>query len=177
MRNRVSSCSIYVTLLALLNASIPAAALAAGPAGNTQPRGGYTLTEDQSESRAAEFVMRRFPGEHLVPIRILSGVKNPGTYYLPENSDLLTAIALSGGLTPTADPSRLHWNQWSTQKYTVVDLEDAVAQPLKSNPRLGANDVIMVDETKPWISNNTVLVVSLITGLLGIALSARALTK
>jgi len=165
-----------LTLLALFNMCIPVTALAAGQ-GNAPKGGSYTLTDDMIEARASEYVMRRFPGEHLIPVRILSGVRNPGTYYLPEGTDLITAVALSGGLTPTANPEKLHWNQWSSQKSAILDLGDAVAEPQKQNPKLGANDVLMIDETKPWISNNTVLLISILTGVLSIALSAKALTK
>lgn len=166
---------IHVTILTFLQSCLPLVALAAGA--NSQ-RDSYTLSDDSGgEAHASEFVMRRFPGEHLIPVRILSGVRNPGTYYLPEGTDLITAIALSGGLTNTADPEKLHWNQWSTQKIALIDVNDTVTQPQKANPRLGANDVVMIEDSKPWISNNTVLVVSLITGLLGIVLSAKALTK
>ncbi|MGZ3650011.1 MAG: SLBB domain-containing protein [Bdellovibrionota bacterium] len=167
-----------LTLLALFNVSIPVAALAAAPAQGNGPKSGtYTLTDDMIEARASEYVMRRFPGEHLIPVRILSGVRNPGTYYLPEGTDLITAVALSGGLTSTADPEKLHWNQWATQKSATLDLGDAVADPQKQNPKLGANDILMIDESKPWISNNTVLLVSIVTGVLSIVLGAKALTK
>jgi hypothetical protein len=56
-------------------------------------------------------------------------------------------------------------------------MEDVVSEPLKANPKLGSNDVLMIDDYKPWISNNTVLVIGMITAVLTIALSARALTK
>jgi len=168
-----------LTLLALFNVCIPVTALAAGQQlqASGMKSGPYTLTDDMIEARASEYVMRRFPGEHLIPVRILSGVRNPGTYYLPEGTDLITAVALSGGLTPTANSEKLHWNQWATQKSATLDLGDAVAEPQKQNPKLGANDILMFEESKPWISNNTVVLVSIITGVLSIALGAKALTK
>ncbi len=183
MRKQVSLFLGHVTLWAFLQSCLPLTALA-GPPPSSPPQaagsrqGSYSLTDDLTgEAHASEFVMRRYPGEHLLPIRILSGVKNPGTYYLPEGTDLITAIALSGGLTNTADPEKLHWNQWNSQKITMIDLNETVAEPQKANPRLGANDVVMIEEEKPWVSNNTILLVTLLTGVLSVVLSAKALTK
>jgi hypothetical protein len=167
-----------LTLFSFLSALLPSAAFAAGPLQTNALKGGpYTLTDDMMETRAAEFVMRRFPGEHLIPVRILSGVKNPGIYYVPEGTDLITALALSGGLLATADPDKVHVNQWATQKSTTFEMSDVMAEPGKMNPKLASNDVVMIEDQKPWISNNTVLLVTVLTGVLSIALSARALTK
>ena len=170
---------INFTLLAFLNASIPvtANAGAAQVLASKLGAGQVTLTEDMLEPKASEYVMRRYPGEHLIPVRILSGVRNPGTYYFPEGIDLISAVALSGGLTSNANPDKVHWNQWATQKTTTLSMEEVVREPKIMNPKLGTNDVLLVEDSKPFISNNTVLVVTLITGLLSIALSARALTK
>jgi hypothetical protein len=137
----------------------------------------YNVVDELSEPKAAEYVMRRYPGEKLMAVRILSGVRAPGIYYVPEGTDLLTAISLAGGLVPTADPERIHWNNFSANKYKMLDIQDSVEDPRTRNPVLGANDLLMVDETKPVISTNTVLVVTVIASLIGIAIGAKALSK
>ena len=121
--------------------------------------------------------MRRYPGEQLIPVRILSGVKNPGTYYLPAGTDLVTAVALSGGLTASADPEKVNWNQWSSKAHLQLSMDDAVKDPVHKNPVMGNNDVLFIEESKPWISNNTVTVITVISSLVGIVLAAKALSK
>jgi len=137
----------------------------------------FSLVDDSAETRGTEYVMRQYPGEKLMAIRILAGVRLPGIYYVPEGTDLLTAVAISGGLLATADATKVRWNHWATQEHQILNLEDTVAEPKSRNPALGANDVVMIDEVKPWISNNTVLLVSIIASVFGIFVGAKALAK
>ena len=129
-------------------------------------------TADGQETRASEYVMRRYPGEKLMPVRILGGVQKPGTYYLPENTDLITAISLSGGLAPNADSESIRWNQWSTRKYQKLDLTEAISHPQEQNPALGANDVLLVEEKSQIISNNTLLILTALSSVVGITVGA-----
>ncbi len=166
MRKLLQSWLVSFTLLAFVWQSSLAWA-------ETGARGRVSSVLDEAqETRAAEFVMRRYPGEKLMPVRILGGVQRPGTYYLPEGTDLLTAIALSGGLAPNADSEEIRWNQWSTQKYSTLALEDAMISPKERNPALGANDVLMVEEKTPLLSNNTLLLLTALSSIVGIVVGA-----
>ncbi len=133
--------------------------------------------EGITESRASEYVMRRYPGEKLIPIRILGGVKSPGMYYLPEGTDLITALSLSGGLDMYADSSNLTLNQWSSKKVHHFDIADVTAAPEKNNPTLGANDVLFIKPRENDISGNTMLWLTAISSIVGILVGATVLSK
>lgn len=132
----------------------------------------FSLEDGQQEMKASEYVMRRYPGERLMPIRILGGVQKPGTYYLPEGTDLITAISLSGGLATNADREKVRWSQWSTQKYETLDLALVMEKPKSFNPALGPNDVLMVEEKSQVIGSNTLLVLGAISSVVGIVIAS-----
>ena len=124
--------------------------------------------EESPEARASEFVMRRFPGERLMPVRIVGGVKSPGTYYVPEGTDLLTILSLSGGLQQNTDSEEIQLSQWQTKKTQTIDLERALSNPVKFNPTLAANDVLFIPEKEPLISANTLTALTVVATVVSV---------
>jgi NADH:ubiquinone oxidoreductase subunit F (NADH-binding) len=156
MRRIVFTC---ITLFAFSTQS----ALAQGPAGNL-PSGPLGL----EEGRTSEYVMRKFSGERLIPIRMLGGVRNPGTYYVPIGTDMVTLLSLSGGIAQGADSEQIQYRPWAGKKTRVLDLQDALDEPLKYNPTMEPNDVLYVAESKPVLSNNTMIILSAIASVIAI---------
>lgn len=130
----------------------------------------------QTEVPAAEFVLRKYPGEKLIPVRILGGVNRPGVYYLPEGTDLLTAISLSSGLTADADLEKVHHAKGDKPGSNELTMQEMFRDP-KKNPVLAANDMLFVEEKQPILSNNTMLLITAISGIVGITLGAMAISK
>ena len=128
------------------------------------------------EVQASEYVLRKYPGEKLIPVRLLGGVNRPGVYYLPEGTDLLTAISLSSGLTDTADVEKVHHARGAKPGVNRLTMDDMLADP-KKNPVLAANDLVMVEEKQPILSNNTMLLITALSGIVGITLGAIAISK
>lgn len=135
------------------------------------------LKNEGAENLASEYVLRRFSGEKLMPVRILGGVNKPGVYYLPQGTDLLTAISLSGGLSENADPDEVVWNQSSTKKMHTLEISNLMNDPTKENPALGANDLLMVKERQPIVSSNTLLLLTAISSIVGIAVGVTYLSR
>lgn len=132
---------------------------------------------DQREMNASEYVMRRYSGERLIPVRILAGVRNPGTYYIPEGTDLITLLSLSGGLTSTANAENIRLNEWQSKKMRSVSLPDVMEQPSKYNLSLAPNDVLYIEDKAPAVSNNTMQVISLLSALVGIVAAGFIISK
>lgn len=133
--------------------------------------------EFNSEQKASEYVMRRFPGERLVAVRIVGGVNRPGTYYFPEGMDLLSAISLSGGLIDKADSENIKWSQFATQKNNSLSLAEMMEKPKDLNPILGANDVVFVEEKRPWFSDNSLALLGVVSSIIGITIGVKYLSK
>lgn len=130
----------------------------------------------QTEIPAAEFVLRKYPGEKLIPVRILGGVNRPGVYYLPEGTDLLTAISLSSGLSTDADLDKVHHARGDKPGAQELTMQEMFSDP-KKNPVLAANDMLFVEEKQPILSNNTMLLITAISSIVGITLGAIAISK
>lgn len=130
-----------------------------------------------TEAPAAEYVLRKYPGEKLIPVRLMGGVNRPGVYYLPEGTDLLTAISLSAGLTNDADPGKVHHSKASGQGRVIHHMGNMLEDPKRNSPVLASNDVVFVENETPVLSSNTMLVITAVSSLMGIALGAVALSK
>lgn len=129
------------------------------------------------EKSASEFVLRRYPGERLVPIRMVGGVSQPGTYYVPVGTDFLSLLSLAGGIAPNSNSSAIQVRQWNNKVSQELDLSEAMENPAKSNPTLEANDIIFVPEQKPLISNNTFLALSVAASVISLVLGSIAIRK
>lgn len=139
----------------------------------TLPEGG----EEGSESRGTEYVMRRFPGERLIPVRLLGGVRVPGTYYVPIGMDMVTLISLSGGVESNADTSKIIYSRANGKTTDTLDLRRALEKRAEYNPTFEANDVIYVEPKSPIVSSNTLLMLTVTATLLSIALGTNALIR
>jgi hypothetical protein len=137
----------------------------------------YSANEINMETHGSEFIMRRYPGEKLVPVRILSGVKSPGTYYLPVGTDFLTLLSLSGGILPSSDTENILLNKWESKTVQEINLEKSLQHPAKYNPILSNNDVLYIPEKSPIVDNNTLVVVGLIGSIIGIIVGGIVITK
>lgn len=129
------------------------------------------------EKSANEFVLRRLPGERLIPVRVVGGVSQPGTYYVPVGTDFLSLMSLAGGLAPNTDSSRIQYRQLGGKDTRELDLKDIMNDPVKANPHLEANDIIFVPEDRPLISNNSLLVLTTVATVLGVVLGGIAIRQ
>ncbi len=125
----------------------------------------------------SEYFYRGDKDDVLVPVYVLGSVGHPGLYHVPIKSDIVTVLSVSGGLDHEADFDKITVKDprsGEAEKFTMGELTSAGKTP-KGRPILG-NEIVFVDKERPWISNNTVLVLSVVTGLLSIAIAAKALS-
>lgn len=80
---------------------------------------------------------------------VFGQVQRPGVHVLRPGSRLTDAIALAGGLTELADPTKISISSKETTTPLVVDATGAIsAQPYADNPYLAGGDIIFVPEAK-----------------------------
>ncbi len=86
----------------------------------------------------------------LIRVNILSGVAKPGTHEIPDNTNLLDALALAGGFNQEADFSKVYLkrkslqnkNQFETMEF---DVEEMIQDKQIAYPALQNNDTILID--------------------------------
>jgi hypothetical protein len=165
---RIRIIAALVVMSQLLSA-LPAAAV---------PRENYSYLRDQGAiNQPAEFVFRNDPDETLIPVYLLGAVGRPGLYHVPLRTDLVTLLALSGGPTEKADVSHVTIKRPSTHDVAEVDLDKVMTLKDLRSPTLNNNDVVMVGARDQTSTQNTLMVVGIVSGIVGIIVSSVLLTR
>ena len=130
---------------------------------------------------ASEYVFESYPNQDLIPIRLIGAIKNAGLYHIPANMKLITLLALAGGTSNEADleniligndqPSILNVTN-SEKKSLNINLEQCLKDGSKSDYTLVSNDIILIKNKTPLISNDTFRMVTIFSVILTSLLTA-----
>lgn len=132
-------------------------------------------------SSASEFIFESYPNQELIPIRLLGAIKNAGLYHIPADMKLITLLSLAGGTTSEADLENiLIGNDQQTmtakngieKKSLTVNLEETLKNGAKADYTLVPNDIILIKNKAPLISNDSFRVVTIMSVLLTSLLTA-----
>jgi protein involved in polysaccharide export with SLBB domain len=91
-------------------------------------------------------------GVQLFQINVIGAVKQPGSYPISTRENIVSAIALAGGLTPTANPTGVYLLRTNEhgqvfKKRLVVSERQLIAKRRENWPTLLPGDVIFVDDS------------------------------
>lgn len=138
-----------------------------------QSKNGLTLMkrDEQTIIPASEYVFRNDVDETLIPVYLLGAVNKPGLYHVPIKTDIVSLIALSGGVSAGAKVSDITVRNKAGGEAKEIDLEEFLHSKDQKPLALSQNDVVYIESRKPVVSNDTVLVVGLVSGLMGIIVS------
>ena len=98
-------------------------------------------------------------------VNVIGSVRNPGFYYADPTITVRGALALAGGVTPEGNKNRVELVR--DNKRTQISLSSATTladSPIQSGDQVSASE-------RSWLSRNTALVVSGVTGLALIAVT------
>lgn len=135
-------------------------------------------------SRPNEFLFQNYRNQELISIRLLGAVLKPGLYHVPKNISLITLLTLAGGPTKEADIENIRIGNDSKaftrkksvatfkQKNLTLNLNEAVTNGLDKKYSLEANDIVLVNNKKLLISNDTFRIVSIASVILSGVLTA-----
>lgn len=176
--------STSLLLLATMFTQLPKSAMAVNRQSDLQPGAGSGLSQSQFGQElqglpggVSEYFYRRDRDDVLVPVYMLGEVTKPGIYHVPVKSDLVTLLSIAGGLSSSADHDGIHVRDARQPESVKVTMND-ILRDSKAKPRvLLGNEVIFVEKSEPWISNNTMLVIGFLSGLVGIWVGSKALSK
>lgn len=125
-------------------------------------------------NNSSEFIFESYPNQELIPIRLLGAVKNAGLYHIPEKMKLTTLLTLAGGTTSEADIENIvigndqqpiHNNDGIDKKNISFNLEETL-KDAKNDYTLAPNDIILIKNKSPWISNDSFRTFSVISVIL-----------
>lgn len=149
------------------------------------------MSDIRPPQQSAEYIYRSSPKESLISVQLLGAVNKPGIYYIPANTDLLKLLTLAGGTTNGGDLSevlvrKLEAKSWTEIKTKAVseyqgayevDAEKIIKYGGSNQLKLAQDDFIYVPPKTPWISSETSRTVTMISVVLGIALTAILIDK
>lgn len=134
-----------------------------------------------SVNSSSEFIFESYPNQELIPIRLLGAIKNAGLYHIPTNMKLTTLLALAGGTTSEADLENIvigndqrsiHSTDGIDKKSLSVDLEEVIKSGAQMDYTLVSNDIVLIKNKSPLISNDSFRMISIISVLLTTILTA-----
>jgi hypothetical protein len=149
------------------------------------------LNDIKPPQQSAEYIFRSSPKESMINVQLLGAVNKPGIYYVPANTDLLKLITLAGGTTNGGDLSeilvrKMEPKSWAEIKSKAVneyqgafeiDAESLIKYGGARSLKLQQDDFVYVPPRTPWVSTETARGVTLVSVVLGIALTAILIDK
>lgn len=124
---------------------------------------------------ASEFIFESYPNQELIPIRLLGAIKNAGLYHIPPDMKLITLLSLAGGTTNEADLENiligndqqvLVSKSGTDRKSLTVNLEETLKNGAMADYTLVPNDIVLIKNKTPLISNDSFRVVTVLSVLL-----------
>lgn len=140
-----------------------------------------TKNQKYNLSSPSEFVFESYPNQELIPIRLLGAVKNAGLYHVPVNMKLTTLLSLAGGTNNEADLENIvigndQQNVVSadgvSQKSLNLNLEEVLKAGAKNDYTLASNDIVLIKNKSPLISNDSFRIISIVSVVLTTLLTA-----
>lgn len=152
---------------------------------------GGLLGDIRPPNQAADYLYRSSPKESMISVQLLGAVNRPGIYTVPANTDLLKLLSLAGGSSDSGDMTEIlvrktenqGWNKIKSKaidEYSgayEVDLEKIIKYGGGRQLTLAQDDFIYVPAKEAWISNNVSRSVTVVSLLLGIALTSVLIQK
>ena len=134
---------------------------------------GLTVSKDLGTPKTAggnEFVSGDYPGAVLMKVNLWGAVGKPGIHYVPTQTDLVSLLSYAGGPMESAKLSDVYIKRWTGGKEQLleVDTEELLKKPGVEPPVLQANDIVVIPQKKPLISNDTSALIGVISSVLSI---------
>lgn len=138
-------------------------------------------TSKYNLSSPSEFVFESYPNQDLIPIRLLGAVKNAGLYHVPTNMKLTTLLSLAGGTNSEADLENIVIGNdqqnvlapnGEEKTSLTVNLEDVLKSGAKNDYTLNSNDIVLIKNKSPMISNDSFRIISIVSVVLTALLTA-----
>lgn len=106
----------------------------------------------------------------LVPVKVIGAVEKAGIHFVPKSTDLLTLLSLAGGPSRDAEADNITIKRIEEGRVTILRADlDAMVSATDEDPiELRANDVVMVPQSQPIISDNVLRVIGFLGGIAGL---------
>ncbi|WP_372654633.1 hypothetical protein [Halobacteriovorax sp.] len=125
--------------------------------------------------KPSEFVFQSYKNQELISLRLLGAVNKAGLYHVPKDIKLVTLLSLAGGTAKDAEVEEIVIGNETRKEVTHINLYEAINKQVDKEYEFKSNDTIFVKHKKPFISNDSWKIISVISVLLTTALTAIAI--
>lgn len=142
----------------------------------------YAIDLDQGfsgpSSSQAEFFSINSDKRMTIKVNFISGVNRPGIHHIPDNTNLMEAVSLAGGISVDADPSNVFVKRKMKDSFETLgyDLTDIVRDKKMGYPDLKNYDTIMI-ESRSKTTDHLLTGLSIIGSIIAIAAGYLIITK
>jgi len=133
-----------------------------------------TSTEHALDARGNEYTSGLGSGAVLMRVDLWGSVQKTGVHHIPPRTSLITLLSYAGGPLTTAETDNITIRRTVDGKPVniKVNLDTILSTAGAPSPVLEPNDVVVVPALKPIVSNNTIILATLVASVLSIALAA-----
>lgn len=140
---------------------------------------GFSRAEDVKGTQGNIFVSGQQKGSVLMKVNLWGAVKKSGIHYIPPGTDFVSLLSYAGGPLSAADLEDAYIKRKTkdSEKIIPVNIRDLVSSNSSHNPKIEPNDIIVVPQNEPTVSQNTVVTVGFVSTLLSLVLASVVLSK
>ena len=133
---------------------------------------GFSRSEDIKGGSGNIFVSGSSPGAVLMKVNLWGAVSKSGIHYIPPRTDFVTLLSYAGGPFATANLEEVYIKRQTegTEKIIHVNIKDLVGQNSSTNPIIEPNDIIVVPQIEPIVSDNTMKSIGIVTTFISLIL-------
>lgn len=157
------------------------------------PRMNSDILDFKGPQQTAEYIFKNSPRDVLITVQLFGSVARPGIYYVPEDTDLMKLLTLSGGVLNTTELEEIvvrksDARSWHGLNLRFVDKKNDsvyrvdVDSLLKESPnlkplRMSHQDFVYVPTKEPFISANTSRIITIGSIVLSAVLTVLLIEK
>ena len=129
---------------------------------------GYLGVPQGKKAAGAEYISGNEPGSVHMKVNLWGAVRRPGIHHVPVRTDLMALFSYAGGPTALAllDEVTIKRQIGNKRKLIKVDVEELIQGVSHHQVELSPNDIIVVPQDKPIVSQDTLTIVTLISAVI-----------
>lgn len=151
------------------------------------------ILEFKGPQQTAEYIFKNSPRDVLITVQLFGSVARPGIYYVPEDTDLMKLLTLSGGVLNSSEMEDIVVRKGDSRSWHGLNLrfvdktQDSVYRVdvdslLKETPnlkplRMNHQDFVYVPTKEPFISANASKMITIGSVLLTAVLTVLLIEK
>lgn len=134
---------------------------------------GFLKDINFDKASGSEFISGNTPGTVLMKVNLWGGVNRPGIHHVPVKTDLMSLLSYAGGPNSKADLEdvTIKRDMGDKQELIEVNVDKLLSGSSHHRVELAPNDIVVVPQSEPLISQDTLGVIAIISVVISTAVA------